>query len=69
MDSDDIIGGIDVSTGAKKGLELVNSVFTKYGVVPGIHHRARYSSDNAVAAVMAAKADSICGLFKGKAVH
>ena len=68
VDSDDIIGGIDVSTGAKKGLELVNSVFTKYGVVPEFIIAPGYSSDNAVAAVMAAKADSICGLFKGKAI-
>lgn len=66
--SDDVIGGIDVSTGAKKGLELVNSVFTKYGVVPEFIITPGYSSDNAVAAVMAAKADSICGLFKGKAI-
>ena len=68
VDSDDIIGGIDVSTGAKKGLELVNSVFTKYGVIPEFIIAPGYSSDNAVAAVMAAKADSVNGLFKGKAI-
>ena len=65
--SEDIIGGVDVGTGAKQGLELVNSVFTKYGIVPEFIIAPGYSSDSAVAAVMAAKADSISGLFKGKA--
>lgn len=66
--AEDIIGGIDVSTGAKKGLELVNSVFTKYGIVPELIIAPGFSDDSAVAAVMLAKANSINGLFKGKAI-
>lgn len=62
-----IIGGVDTN-GVKSGLELVNSVFTKYGVVPEFIIAPGFSSDNAVAAVMQAKANNICGLFKGKAI-
>lgn len=65
--SDNIIGGVDGS-GNKTGLELVNSAFTKFGVVPEFIIAPGYSSDNAVAAVMQAKANSINGLFKGKAI-
>ncbi|MBP0983092.1 MAG: phage tail sheath subtilisin-like domain-containing protein [Oscillospiraceae bacterium] len=68
VNSDDVIGGIDVSTGAKKGLELVNSVFSNYGIVPELIIAPGFSDDSAVAAVMQAKANSICGLFKGKAI-
>ena len=32
---DDIIGGIDNATGKPEGLELVNSVFPMFGLVPG----------------------------------
>lgn len=59
----DIIGGVDVTTGKNKGLECVNSVFTKLGMVPGMILAPGFSSNPEVAAVMAAKAESINGLF------
>ncbi|MBE6901400.1 MAG: phage tail protein [Ruminococcaceae bacterium] len=64
----DIIGGIDVTTGAKTGLELVNSVYPKYGIIPELIIAPGFSSDATVAAVMATKAGSISSLFKGKAI-
>ncbi len=33
--SDDIIGGIDAGTGLRTGLELIDEVFTRFGVVVG----------------------------------
>ena len=60
----DIIGGIDIGTGAETGLELINSIFPKFRLVPGIILAPGWSTDPSVAAIMAAKANSINGLFK-----
>ncbi len=65
---EDIIGGIDPTSGAKTGLELVSSVYPKYGIVPELIIAPGHSHKSGVAAVMAAKAESINGLFKGKAL-
>lgn len=65
---EDIIGGIDAETGEEKGLEVVNTIFTKLGVVPGMIGAPGYSDNAEVAAVMAAKAASISGLFKAVAI-
>lgn len=64
----DIIGGIDTESGTNKGLECVNSVFSKVGLVPGMIMAPRFSTDSEVAAVMAAKADKINGLFPCQAI-
>lgn len=64
VDSDDIVGGIDVDTGAKEGLELVNEVFPRFGLVPGQILAPGWSSTAAVAAVMTAKAANINNHFK-----
>ncbi|MGI6436408.1 MAG: phage tail sheath family protein [Syntrophomonadaceae bacterium] len=60
----DIIGGIDVDTGAKEGLELINEVFPRYRLVPGQVLAPGWSHDATVAAVMKAKASNINGHFK-----
>lgn len=59
-----IIGGIDASTGAKKGLECLNDVFPLFGMVPGIVLAPGWSQDPEVAAVMKAKAGNINEHFK-----
>ena len=59
----DIIGGVNAQTGAYKGLELVNRVFPKFRLIPGIIAAPKWSEYSSVAAVMRAKADSINGLF------
>ena len=66
--SSDIIGGVDVQTGKYKGLELINSVFPKFRIVPGLIGAPKFSEDSGVAAVMRAKADNINGCFTGQAV-
>lgn len=63
VDSDDIIGGVDVS-GNKSGFELVGDCFPRFRLVPGVLIAPGYSSDPEVAAVMAAKASNINELFK-----
>ena len=59
-----IIGGIDSSTGAKKGLECLNDVFPLFGMVPGLVLAPGWSEDPEVAAVMKAKAGNINEHFK-----
>lgn len=64
----DIIGGYDVSTKKSSGFELVDSIFPKFRVIPTLFLAPNFSSDSEVAAVMAAKAENINGLFTGKAL-
>lgn len=63
----DIIGGVDVN-GNYTGLELIDKVFPKFRLVPGQIVVPKFSADSAVAAVMAAKASNINGLFKAIAL-
>ena len=62
--SDDIIGGIDLDTGAAEGLETLNQVFPLYGLVPGMVLAPGWSQNPEVAAIMGAKSDNINGHFK-----
>jgi hypothetical protein len=60
----DIIGGVDVATGAYEGLELVNRVFPMFRLVPGMVLAPGWSHDPTVAAVMVAKVSNINSHFK-----
>ena len=62
--ANDIIGGIDATTGKKKGLEALNDVFPLYRLVPGIVLAPGWSHIPNVAAVMKAKAGNINEHFK-----
>lgn len=62
----DIIGGIDLNTGAREGLETIEEVFPLFGVVPGIILAPGFSGDAEVAAVLEAKCESINGCFKAR---
>lgn len=64
VESDDIIGGIEPSTGKATGLELIDSVFPMYREVPALVLAPKFCEDPAVAVVMAAKCDGINGLFR-----
>lgn len=64
----DIIGGIDIDTGDSTGLELINSVFPKFGLVPGQILAPGFSHDPTVEAVMKAKAGVINSYFKAVAI-
>lgn len=59
----DIIGGINQSTGARTGLEVIEDVFQKTGQVPGVIICPKFSSDPMVAAAMEAKCENINGCF------
>lgn len=65
---EDIIGGYNVTTHKTSGLELIDSCFPKYTVVPDIILCPNWSHDPEVAAVMAAKAENINGLFEAVAI-
>ncbi|KZL88713.1 phage tail sheath family protein [Clostridium magnum] len=65
---DDIIGGYDVSTNLYSGLELINQVYPKLGIVPGTLIAPGWSHDPEVAAVMNAKIEGINGSFNGETV-
>jgi uncharacterized protein len=67
--NNDIIGGVDVNTGDSTGLELINSVFPKFGLVPGQILTPKYSKDPTVAAVMKAKANNINSFFKAMSME
>lgn len=64
----DIIGGYDINTKKSSGFELVDFIFPKFRTIPTIFLAPNFSHDSEVAAIMAAKAESINGLFKGKAI-
>ncbi len=66
--ANDIIGGVDASTGKYTGLELINSVFPKFRLVPGLIGCPKWSTKPEVAAVMRAKAENINGLFTAMSV-
>ena len=69
VNSDDVIGGVDITTGAYKGLETLNQVFPLYGLVPGIVLAPGFSDKSDVAAVMKAKASNINSHFKAITLH
>lgn len=65
---DDIIGGYSIASHTTTGLELIDRTFPKYSVVPDIILCPNWSHDPEVAAVMAAKAENINGLFEAVAI-
>ena len=64
----DIIGGYSVATHKVTGLELIDSVFPKYTVVPDLILCPNWSHDSEVAAIMSAKGENINGLFEADAI-
>ena len=64
----DIVGGMNPSSGAKKGLECISMVFPKYRLVPNLVLAPKWSTDSTVVAVMETKASLINGHFKGFAL-
>lgn len=61
----DIIGGVDIETGANKGLEVLEDVFSVTSIVPGVLIAPGWSNIPEVAAVMATKVNRINGVFRG----
>jgi phage tail sheath protein FI len=67
VDADDIIGGVGVD-GTVTGLELINQVYPRFGVLPGLVLAPGWSDKSVVASVMVAKAGNINGNFKAVAL-
>ena len=59
----DIIGSVNVSTGAESGFEVVRQVYPKLGLVPGILVAPYFSADANVCAAMQAKCRDINSTF------
>jgi len=65
--SEDIIGGVDATTGKRTGLELIEEVFPRFGKVVGTILCPDFSNDTTVANAMIAKAENINNHFKAMA--
>ena len=59
----DIIGGVDAASGKRKGLELIDEVFPRFGLIPGQIIAPGFSDNPAVALIIGAKCAAICGHF------
>lgn len=64
VDEDEIIGGYNIDTGKRKGLELLNAVFPKFRLVPAQVMAPKFSKIPGVAAVMRAKASAVNSYFR-----
>lgn len=65
---EDVIGGYDVERHEKMGMELIDHVFPKYSYAPDLILCPNWSHEPEVAAVMAAKAENINGIFEAMAI-
>lgn len=65
---DDIIGGIDINSDAKTGLELLNDVYPRFGLVPGQVISPRYCTNAEVGQLMAAKASVVSDVYAAEAL-
>lgn len=61
----EIIGGFDAETKKYSGLELIDKVFPKYGIVCDLILAPGWSHKSTVAAIMKAKAEAINTVFTG----
>lgn len=59
----DIMGGIDSITNQRTGLELVDEIFPRFGLVPGQILAPGFSGDESVAIMLGAKAAKVSGNF------
>ena len=66
--ANDIIGGVDEATGKATGMELIDEIFPRFGLVPGIIIAPGFSSQPSVGAVMSAKTYNISGHFNAIAI-
>ena len=64
VEPEDIIGGIDAQTNLRTGLELVEEVYPRFGLIPGQILAPRFSGNAAVALVLGAKCFNINGHFR-----
>lgn len=63
VDYTDIIGGVDVSTGAETGMEVIRQVYPMLGMTPGMLLAPGWSQNANVAAALQAKCEKINGVY------
>lgn len=63
----DIVGGVDASTGAETGIELIRQIYPRLGMTSGLILAPGWSHLPVVAAAMQAKTDGINGVFRAEA--
>lgn len=66
--TDEVIGGYDVTTGKNTGLECIEDIYPKFGLVAGTLIAPYFSRLSAVGQIMKAKVEQINGCFKAMAV-
>lgn len=66
--ANDIVGGVNASTGAETGIEVIRQVFPLLGVVPGLILAPGWSHNAAVGGALIAKATLINGVFTAMAL-
>lgn len=59
----DIVGGVNVATGAETGMELIRQIYPTLGMVPGLLLAPGWSHNAVVAAALQAKTEAINGVF------
>lgn len=64
----DVIGGVDINTGKNTGMELVEEVYPRFGLIPGNLIAPKFSTSSTVAAILKAKATDINGVFQALAI-
>ena len=64
----DVIGSVNVSTGAETGMEVIRQVYPKFGIVPGLLLAPGFSQISTVGIALMAKAANINGVFKATAI-
>lgn len=64
----DIVGGVNVSTGALSGLETLAKVFPKFGLTPGLVSAPGFSQNATVIAALEAKCTNINGCFSAECI-
>jgi hypothetical protein len=64
---EDIVGGVDGTTGERTGLELIETVFPEFGKIVGLVLAPGYSFESTVATAMIAKAELINQHFRAMA--
>ncbi|MGL5514101.1 MAG: phage tail sheath family protein, partial [Sporomusa sp.] len=63
-----IIGGIDINTGKREGIEVISEIFLRYNKIPGYIGAPGYADDSEVGAVLTAKGYGINGVFKAQQI-
>lgn len=60
---EDVVGGVNVTTGKETGMELIRQIYPRFGLVPGLLLAPGWSHEPVVAAALQAKTEAINGVY------